>query len=99
MAKSSDQESARLREENVRLHKLLAALEVQLKQSNQSVAELTKQLATSLNGNKELTKQLKKTQEKLDILIARMKKRNQRDYGPTTEKHNPQKGTRSASPG
>lgn len=51
--------------------------------------ELRKQLQETIENNKQLGQQLKELQDKLDILITQMKKRNQRDYGPKTERHNP----------
>jgi transposase len=68
-------ELLRLRETNKNLTEQLAAIQQQLKDA--------------LNGNKELSQQLKNLQEKLDVLITQMNKRNQRDYGPKTERHNP----------
>jgi transposase len=81
---SNDQENARLREENSRLHKSLAALETQLKESNEANADLRKLLVS--------------LQEKLDILIVQYKKRNRKDFGPKTEKHNPQRALDQSSP-
>lgn len=69
------EELLRLRETNKDLTEQLAAIRQQLKDS--------------LEGNKELSQQLKDLQGKLDILITQMNKRNQRDYGPKTERHNP----------
>ena len=68
-------ELLRLRETNKKLTEQLAVIQQQLKDS--------------LNGNKELSQQLKSLQGKLDILITQMNKRNRRDYGPKTERHNP----------
>jgi transposase len=51
--------------------------------------ELQHQLKQALDGNDELRKMLKDMQEKLDVLIAQTKKRNKRDFGKKTEKHNP----------
>jgi transposase len=68
-------ELLRLREENKELTGRLTAIQLQLKES--------------LEGNKELRQQMKDLQGKLDILITQIKKRNQRDYGPKTERHNP----------
>jgi hypothetical protein len=50
---------------------------------------LQQQLKQSLDGNQELRDLLKDLQAKLDVLIAQSKKRNKRDYGKKTEKHNP----------
>ncbi len=73
---------------------------IQLKAENQRLAQqnellqqqlehLQRQLEQSLNGNEELKQLLKDLQAKLDLLIAQSKKRNKRDYGNKTEKHNP----------
>ena len=59
------------------------------KKLTEQLAVIQQQLKDALNGNKELSQQLKSLQEKLDILITQMNKRNQRDYGPKTERHNP----------
>lgn len=69
------EESVRNREEIERLTKLLD--------------QLTKQLQEALEGNSELRKLLVELQEKLDKLLLERKKRNRRDYGPSTEHHNP----------
>ncbi len=59
---------------------------LRLREDNKVIRQ---QLAESLAGNKELQQQLKSLQEKLDILLTHMQKRNRRDYGPKTEHHNP----------
>jgi len=59
------------------------------KKLTEQLAVIQQQLKDSLEGNKELSQQLKDLQGKLDILITQMNKRNQRDYGPKTERHNP----------
>jgi transposase len=69
------QELLKLRETNKNLTKQLVLIQQHLKDA--------------LNGNKELSQQLKDLQGKLDILITQINKRNQRDYGPKTERHNP----------
>ncbi|HEY5236542.1 MAG TPA: IS66 family transposase [Rhabdochlamydiaceae bacterium] len=71
-----------LRKENKGLRK-------QLQETIESNKQIGQQLKDSLNGNKELSQQLKDLQGKLDILITQINKRNQRDYGPKTERHNP----------
>ncbi len=53
------------------------------------IEDLQRQLQQSLDGNDEQRAMLKDLQAKLDILIAQSKKRNKRDYGNKTEKHNP----------
>jgi transposase len=59
---------------------------------NTNIAEiqrLTKLLQEALDGNAELKKQLTDLQGKLDIILVHIKKRNRRDYGEKTERHNP----------
>ncbi|MCA9818514.1 MAG: IS66 family transposase [Cyanobacteria bacterium HKST-UBA01] len=53
------------------------------------VETLQQQLQQSLDSNKKLEVLLADLQGKLDILIVQTKKRNKRDYGKKTEKHNP----------
>jgi transposase len=98
MPKSNDAEIDRLRRENSQQQKLLKALETQLAESNLRSTELSKQLSESLAGQKELRQQLKDLQEKLDILIVQFKKRNRKDFGSKTERHNPQRAPRKSSP-
>jgi hypothetical protein len=43
----------------------------------------------ALDGNKELQAQMALLQKKLDVLLAQTKKRNQKEYGPKIERHNP----------
>jgi transposase len=76
-------------EELLRLRKENKGLRKQLQETIESNKQLGQQLKDSLEGNKELSQQLKDLQGKLDILITQMNKRNQRDYGPKTERHNP----------
>jgi transposase len=96
--KSNDSELDRLRRENAQQQRLLKALETQLKESNRRSAELSKQLSESLAGQKDLRQQLKDLQEKLDILVVQFKKRNRKDFGSKTERHNPQRAPRKNSP-
>lgn len=53
------------------------------------VEDLQQQLKKALEGNEEQRQLLKDLQAKLDVLITQTKKRNKRDYGKKTEKHNP----------
>jgi transposase len=53
------------------------------------VDELRQQLKQSSQANEELRQLLRGLQAKLDELIAQTKKRNKRDHGKKTEKHNP----------
>ena len=65
----------------------------QLSQENASlqarICELQIQLREALNGNVELRAQLTDLQLKLDALIIQLDKRNRRDFGKKTERHNP----------
>ena len=74
--KSSDSESAHVKEENLRLAKALAAMENQHRESNRRFDEVSKQLTESLGGNKELHEQIKDLQAKLDILIVCWRRSN-----------------------
>ena len=94
---SSESELSRLRKENEHLLKALAGLDSQLKESNQRSKDLSKQLSEALAGNKDLREQMKDLQQKLDILIVQFKKRNRKDFGPKTEKRNPQKALEQPS--
>jgi transposase len=96
--KSNDSELDRLRRENAQQQKLLKALETQLRESNRRSTELSKQLTESLAGQKDLRLQLKDLQEKLDILVVQFKKRNRKDFGSKTERHNPQRAPRKTPP-
>jgi transposase len=90
---SSEQELVRLRKENEELRATLSALQLQLERANQTSAELKQQLKDASQGNAELRTLLVDLQAKLDTLIAQSKKRNRRDYGKKTEKHNPRQAT------
>ena len=72
---SESKEFARLIEENQHLKEIIVGLQ--------------KQLQESLQGNAQLQTQLSDLQNKLDILITQLKKRNRRDFGNKTERHNP----------
>jgi transposase len=67
----------------------LIRLRQQTVEQQQSMAKLQKQLEASNRANAEQHKLLTNLQDKFDILITQMKKRNQRDFGSTTERHNP----------
>jgi transposase len=53
------------------------------------IEDLQQQLQETIHGNEELRKLLHSLQIQLDKLIAQSKKRNKRDNGNKTEKHNP----------
>jgi transposase len=57
------------------------------------IEDLQRQLQESIQGNVDLRKLLTDLQVKLDTLIAQSKKRNKRDHGNKTEKHNPRPAT------
>lgn len=76
MLKSSESELSRLRKENEEQRKALATLSAQLSES--------------LAGNKELRDRMRELQQKLDILLVQYKKRNRKEFGPKTERRNPQ---------
>jgi transposase len=59
---------------------------IRLRQQN---ADQQRQLQELQQSNAELKKMLSDLQEKLDIIIAQLKKRNRRDFGNKTERHNP----------
>lgn len=76
MPKSDDPgELARLRKENSELKRRLEKLDKRLEEANEA--------------NKDLRALMKDLQEKLDILIVQFKKRNRKDFGNKTERHNP----------
>lgn len=60
--------------------------------------ELQRQLKQALDGNEEMRELLKDLQAKLDVLIAQSKKRNKKDHGKKTEKHNPRPASLQAKP-
>jgi transposase len=82
MSDSEREELLRLREENSR-----ALAEIQ--RLTRMIEDLQRQLQQSLEGNEAQRQLLSQLETKLDVLIAQSKKRNKRDYGKKTEKHNP----------
>lgn len=68
---------------------------LKLREENRRLANLLKE---ALEGNKILQKQLVELQEKLDILIVQFKKRNRRDFGSKTERHNPRPAVAEETP-
>lgn len=54
-----------------------------------TITELQEQLKQALEGNTELRALLSELQTKLDKLLEQKKKRDRKDHGPTTERHNP----------
>jgi hypothetical protein len=62
------------------------------------IEDLQRQLKLALDGNAELCTLLKSLQVKLDELIAQTKKRNKREYGKKTEKHNPRPAATQPKP-
>lgn len=74
----------------------LRKLRKQLAHDQQEIARLTKlldqiqqQLQDSIEGNKDLRSQLKELQQKLDLILLQIQKRNRKDFGNKTERHNP----------
>lgn len=81
--------------ERAELERLKEAYQRALSDNEQlrKVAEgLKQQLKKASEDNAELRKLLKELQDKLDILIVQFKKRNRRDFGNKTERHNPRQG-------
>lgn len=76
-------------EELLRLRKAYPQSLAETKRLSQLIEQLQHQLKESQQANADLRKLLNDLQAKLDILIAQSKKRNKRDFGPKTEKHNP----------
>ena len=76
-------------EELVRLKKDYVEAQSEIKRLTKLIENLQRQLQQALDGNEEMRQLLKELQAKLDVLIAQSKKRNKRDYGSKTEKHNP----------
>jgi transposase len=73
-------------------------LQTQVELQHQSAlnVELQRQLKQALDGQEELRALLKDLQAKLDVLIAQSKKRNKKEYGTKTERHNPRPATTTA---
>jgi len=71
---------------------------VEIQRLTSLVEDLQRQLKQALDGNAELRKLLKDLQENLDDLITQRKKRNKREFGKKTEKHNPRPAGPDAKP-
>ncbi|PZM81778.1 MAG: hypothetical protein DKT66_18180, partial [Candidatus Melainabacteria bacterium] len=71
------------------LQKDYAEAQSEIKRLTKLIENLQRQLQQALDGNEEMRQLLKDLQAKIDVLIAQSKKRNKRDYGNKTEKHNP----------
>ena len=78
-----------MEEDFVRLQQKYIESQEEIRRLTKLIENLQHQLQQALDGNKELHVLLKDLQAKLDVLIAQSKKRNKRDYGKKTEKHNP----------
>jgi transposase len=63
--------------------------QIEIKRLTSLIEDLQRQLKRALDGNEEQRQLLKDLQAKLDVLISQSKKRNKRDFGKKTEKHNP----------
>ncbi len=92
------EELLRLREQFSYERKEREKLNTVLEHLQKSNDELSAQLKDALDGNVELRKLLVDLQEKLDKLLFQKKKRNRKDYGPTTEHHNPRPAAPAATP-
>lgn len=57
--------------------------------SQEEILRLTKLLEEALSGNKDLQEQLKQLQDQLDKVLHQLEKKNKREYGKKTERHNP----------
>ncbi|MGH9436970.1 MAG: IS66 family transposase [Terriglobia bacterium] len=93
MAESNNREFARLRKESERQQTTIAALNDTIAKLTAAIAELQEQLKQALDGNTELRTLLSELQVKLDKLLQQKKKRDRKDHGPTTERHNPKPAT------
>lgn len=82
MSDSEYQELLRLRAERT-------ATAAENKALHDLIDQLRNQLSQSISANEELRDLLKDLQAKLDTLIVQQQKRNRKDYGKKTEKHNP----------
>jgi transposase len=89
MRESNDRELLRLRKENEAQRAGMAALQRQLEKSNEAITGLSQQLKEALEGNAELRALLVELQAKLDKLLQQKKKRDRKDFGSQTERHNP----------
>jgi len=94
---SSDQELIRLREETERQRTTIAESNFTIAKLTTAITELQEQLKQALEGNSELRALLSELQAKLDKLLAQKKKRDRKDHGPTTERHNPKPATAGAT--
>lgn len=93
MPKPDNSELLALRTECESQRQTIATLNNQIRSLVQSIEELHSQLRTALEGNTELKLQLSKLQDRLDELLIQLRRNNDRDYGPTTERHNPRPST------
>lgn len=71
---------------------------VEIDRLTRLVEDLQSQLKQALDGNQKLHELLEDLQSKLDVLIAQTKKRNKREYGKKTEKHNPRPAATKPKP-
>ena len=80
--KDVPEELAFLKRENTALLDLVSRLE-------HTIAELRHQLSEAVDGNSELKQQISVLQEKLDRILFQLEKKNKKDFGKKTERHNP----------
>jgi transposase len=71
---------------------------VEIQRLTSLIEDLQRQLKQAIEGGEEQRQLLKDLQAKLDVLIAQTKKRNKREYGPKTEKHNPRPAATQPKP-
>lgn len=86
MPKRNDQD---FQKENADLRRQLLEQQEMVAELRAGLKDLRAQLKESNAANSDLRKMIADLQTKLDILIAQMKKRNRRDFGDKTERHNP----------
>jgi transposase len=90
MPRKDSPELLQLRQENKELRNKIDELMRQ-------ISMLHGQLQQALNGNSDLKQQLKEFQERLDDLLFQIKNLTRKEYGQSTEHHNPRQGCSSGS--
>jgi transposase len=80
--KHKEEDITRLQRENKTLLSVVSQLE-------QTIAGLRRQLTEAIDGNKELRQQISDLQDKLDRILFQLEKKNKKDFGRKTERHNP----------
>lgn len=85
MTPAEEREFARLKEQLEQLREFKAENE----RLRTALASLQKQLTEAVDGNKELRQEMSEMQKRLDKLLFQLEKRNKKDFGKKTERHNP----------